>query len=75
MKDRYKLFGMQINIHDEVNVYRRVTYDVLNWLANIGGLQKWFMLVGTWFVARFASVQMAALIANRIYTWTPPRSF
>jgi hypothetical protein len=48
--DKYKFFGFQINVHDEVLIHRRMTYDLLNWLANIGGLQKWLTMAGVFIV-------------------------
>ena len=67
--------GFEVLVSDRVEVNRRVTYDLLGWLANIGGLHKWIMITGRFIVTQYASVYMLGLIANRFYTWSPPNYF
>ena len=49
-----------------------MTYDLLNWLANLGGLSKWLMMAGTFIVSSFANMYLTNLIGNRFYVWNPP---
>ena len=72
---KYKFFGFQINVADKVKVNRRITYDLLNWLSNIGGLRGWLQLAGTFLCGSFASFNLSGLLANRIYKWQSPASF
>ena len=56
-------------------IHRRVTYDLLNWLSNIGGLDRWLLRAGTFLVSSFASFNLSGLLASRIYKWKWPESF
>jgi hypothetical protein len=53
----------------------RVTYDVIELMGSIGGVNSFFSWMFGFFVASFASMNFQSLIANRFYSWNAPASF
>lgn len=71
---KYKFFGLQINASDEKIVYKRVSYDLLQLFAHIGGVGVVFCLIACCVVSTFARINFNGMIGNRLYSWVPPTS-
>ena len=53
----------------------RETYDLLEWLGDVGGFQG---IIYTFFgllFSRFSAMKLDSLLANRFYKWSPPDSW
>ena len=71
----YKFASILITVADISIDNRRVTYDFIGLISNIGGSQKILMFVVGAIVSSFGVTNRTAHFANRFYTWDLPSSF
>ena len=72
---QYKFASVLIAVADISVDNRRVTYDFIGLISNIGGSQKILMFVVGAIVSSFGVTNRTAHFANRFYTWDLPKTF
>jgi hypothetical protein len=72
--NRYKIIGYQVSVADSRMVQTRKTSDAIQVFGNFGGVLKLLnTLIGA-FVGIFSAPTVATLMANRLYSWSPPKT-
>ena len=66
--DHYKFFSLQINVSDETTYQHRATYELLEFLGDVGGLLGFFIALIGALISWLSQSKITSLIANRFYT-------
>ena len=74
-KGKFKYIGAFFNLSlDQMN-WSRSTYSILDWLADIGGLNDMLCLMARLCVAPMASHQLAASLLHNLFRYKESRNF
>jgi hypothetical protein len=60
---------------DAIQTYSRETYDLFEWLSDVGGLYGVIYGVLALFITRFSHTKIYGLMANTFYTWYTPEAY
>lgn len=65
--DYYKLFSVHFHLNDDIVFTERATYDLLDWISDIGGMYEFLVTLFGLFTYKFASIRLKALMTNRLF--------
>jgi len=71
---KYKFISYQLNMYDNMVIYKRKTMNWMELFGAVGGLMGFISQFAAEFVGYFAAPQFASYIANRLYTWSEPEN-
>lgn len=66
--DRYKICGVQIVMSHDLDVYNRSSYDLLQYLGEIGGIVEFFILFGVLIIGWFNKFNANSFLVSMLYS-------
>lgn len=65
---RYKICGVQIVLSHDVDAYTRKSYDILEYLGEIGGIVEFFILFGVLVIGWFNKYTANSFLVSMLYS-------
>lgn len=70
---RYKFTGLEILLNFDLVIYNRETYDTLQWLGDLGGLNDALSVFGRVAVSGFAAFNSGSFLVSQLYSQSSPK--
>ena len=67
----YKFTGFELNLSFDENITQRETYDILEWMGDLGGLFEALQIIGYIIMAPITAFALSSHMANLLFLIKP----